>query len=258
MAGKIIIQEMHDGQVVRITLNAPKGNVLDSDMMSDLQGLLDAVKNRPEVKLLLFTGAGNHFSFGASVAEHSKENAPKMLEQFHSLFIALLDLSIPTAAVVSGQCLGGGLELALMCNFMFVDKTARLGQPELVLGVFAPPASLILPLKIGQVKTDEMLLTGASITADQAEELGLVTMVYEDHDALEKGTEEWIKKYLLPKSASSLRYGVRAARWQFNQALQANLDELKKLYLNELMESHDANEGINSFMEKRAPQWDNK
>lgn len=253
MSRKIVSEESHDGQVVRLTLNAPKANILDGAMMSELQAELDGVQ--PNVKLIQFTGAGDHFSFGASVEEHRKEQAPEMLRQFHGLFQTLIDLATPTMTLVSGQCLGGGLELALMCNFLFVDKSARLGQPEINLGVFAPPASLILPMKIGQARADDLLLTGRSMTAEEALTAGLVADMFESRRAMLKGADEWIQKQILPKSASSLKFAVRAARRQFNATLKSELDKLAKFYTDELMASHDANEGIASFMEKRKPEW---
>lgn len=257
MAGKIVRDSLHDGQVVRLTLNAPKANVVDSKMMTDLLAELDTLKSQPEVKLVQFIGAGDNFSFGASVEEHTKENAPEMLKQFHGLFYTLADLAIPTAALVSGQCLGGGLELALMCNFMFVDTTAKLGQPEIVLGVFAPPASVILPAKIGQARADDLLLTGRAISADAAVQSGLAVAKYDDRESMLNEVDQWVQKRILPKSASSLRFAVRAARLHFNAAIADGLARLERLYLDELMATHDANEGIASFLEKRKPDWKN-
>ncbi|NQV38084.1 MAG: enoyl-CoA hydratase/isomerase family protein [Candidatus Marinimicrobia bacterium] len=253
---KIIKEENFDGQVIRITLNAPKANILDAEMMEELQSALDSFKSRPQIKLLQFTGTGNHFSFGASVAEHTKENAPQMLSQFHQLFFTLMDLAIPTAAIVSGQCLGGGSELALMCNFLFCDQSAYLGQPEILLGVFAPPASLILPMKIGQTRADEMLLSGKSINAETADKFGLVTHLYENSEALKSGVDAWVEKNILPKSASSLRFAVKAGRYQFNLTLRKHLNALATFYTTELMASKDANEGIMAFLEKRPPKWE--
>jgi cyclohexa-1,5-dienecarbonyl-CoA hydratase len=258
MADKILIQSQHDGQVVTLTLNAPKANVLDAEMMNDLQKALNNLGQQPDVKLVQFTGAGDHFSFGASVPEHTREKAPEMLRQFHQLFYTLSDLAIPTAALISGQCLGGGMELALMCNFLFADKSAKLGQPEIQLGVFAPPASLLLPMKIGQSKADELLLSGRIASADEAERMGLVAQVFDDRDAMIAGVDAWIQKHVLPRSASSLRYAVRAARLEFNNVVKSKLKQQERLYLDELMVTHDANEGIQSFLEKRKPEWQNK
>ena len=258
MADKILSEYRHDSQTLWITLNAPKGNVLDAEMMNQLQAVLDSVATQLQVKLIVFTGAGDHFSFGASVPEHTRELAPGMLRQFHGLFRTLVKLAVPTAALVSGQCLGGGMELALGCNFLFVDKSARFGQPEIKLGVFAPPASTILPLRIGQTRADNLLLTGASITGEEAVSFGLATQMFDDRQCMLTSCDKWIDEQILPKSASSLKMAVRAARFGFNEALLVRLDKLERMYLDELMCTHDANEGIASFLERRAPVWKNQ
>ena len=251
----ILKTELFSEQVIRFTLNAPKANVLDSKMMTELQSHLIELKNNTFVKLIQFTGEGVHFSFGASVAEHTKENAPKMLTQFHQLFYTLADLSIPTSALISGQCLGGALELALACNFIFIDDTARLGQPEINLGVFAPPASLILPMKVGQARADDLLITGRSLTPGEAENWGIVTKRFSDRSAMISGVDQWCEKYILQKSASSLKFAAKAGRWHFNRKLKKNLKQLQEFYINELMNSEDGNEGIQAFMEKRNQNW---
>jgi cyclohexa-1,5-dienecarbonyl-CoA hydratase len=258
MAEKILIETLHEGQVVRLTLNAPKANVLDAEMMAELQAALDELKSQSSVKLVQFTGAGDHFCFGASVPEHTREKAPQMLKQFHQLFYTLADLSIPSAALISGQCLGGGMELALMCNFMFADKSAMLGQPEIQLGVFAPPASVILPAKVGQARADDLLLTGRVMPAEEAVGMGLVTALYDDRESMLAGVDAWVGKQILRKSASSLRFAASAARMHFNAAIVDGLARLEQLYIDELMATHDANEGIASFLEKRRPDWQNK
>lgn len=255
---KILIQYMHDRQVVRLTLNAPKGNVLDAAMMGELQAIFDSLKQETQLKLVQFTGAGDHFSFGASVAEHVREQAPQMLKQFHGLFYALVDLAIPTAALVSGQCLGGGLELALMCNLLFVDETARLGQPEISLAVFPPPASLILPLKIGQARADELLITGRTITATDALANGLACGIFASREVMLQEVDQWVQKHILPKSASSLKYAVKTARHAFNDTLVERLSKLEQIYISELMATHDANEGIAAFLERRQAVWTNE
>jgi cyclohexa-1,5-dienecarbonyl-CoA hydratase len=258
MPEKVLTESLHDGQVVRLTLNAPKANILDSQMMSGLTAALDGVRSQPCAKLVQFIGAGDHFCFGASVPEHTRENAPRMLEQFHGLFYALADLAVPTAALVSGNCLGGGMELALMCNFIFADRTARLGQPEINLGVFPPPASLLLPMKVGQAKADDIILTGRILSADEAADMGLVAQIFDNRESLLKGVDAWTEKYILPKSAMSLRHTVQAARWQFNRELRKRLDKIQEFYIDELMSTHDANEGITAFLEKRSPRWEDR
>jgi cyclohexa-1,5-dienecarbonyl-CoA hydratase len=255
---KIKIEYTHNNSVARITLDDGKGNVLDSIMMGELLELLNSFKDKNDLKLITFEGADKHFSFGASVEEHTKENAPKMLREFHQLFYIITDLAIPTLAKISGQCLGGGLELALVCNFLFADKSANLGQPEILLGVLPPPASVILPLKIGNAKAEELIITGKAISAEEGKAMGLINEVFEDKDAMEKELDEWIKKNIINKSASSLRYVVKASRTTFNHLLRKMLPAVEELYINKLMETDDANEGINSFLEKRKPVWKNR
>jgi cyclohexa-1,5-dienecarbonyl-CoA hydratase len=258
MSGKVLVESLCDGQVARLTLNAPKANVLDGEMMTDLQKALDDLRGQPSIKLVQITGAGDHFCFGASVAEHTREKAPQMLKQFHQLFYTLADLSFPTAAIVSGQCLGGGMELALMCDFIFADRTAMLGQPEIQLGVFAPPASLLLPMKIGQARADDLLLTGRVISAEDAHRIGLLTGLHDDRESMLAGVDAWMEKQILRKSASSLRFAVKAARLEFNRVVKERLQDQERMYIDELMATHDANEGIASFLEKRKPDWQNK
>lgn len=254
---KVKLNLTHNDTVAQVILNDGKGNVLDHIMVEELQSLLIGFKKSAQLKLITFEGEGKHFSFGASVEEHRKEFAEAMLRGFHQLFYLLRDLSIPCVAKISGQCLGGGFELAMMCNFIFTDKTAKLGQPEISLGVFPPPASIILPEKIGYAKAEELLITGKSITADEAKSIGLINHLLDDKPGLNTWVDEWISIHVVPKSASSLRFAVKAARVKFNHILSNFLPQLETLYLHQLMQTHDANEGISSFLEKRKPVWDN-
>ncbi|MFQ6612459.1 MAG: enoyl-CoA hydratase-related protein [Fidelibacterota bacterium] len=256
MTEKVGFNSFHGGQVICLTLQAAPGNILDRAMMEQLQQRLYSLKDNSCVKLIQFTGNGDHFSFGANVREHTRTQVGAMLKQFHQLFYTLMDLSIPTAALISGQCLGGGLELALACDFLFADSTARLGQPEINLGVFPPPASLLLPIKIGQPRASDLLLTGRTITAEEGQAVGLVTELFDDRDAMEAGVDQWFIKYFRPKSTSSLRHALQAARWQLNQTLREELPRIEQYYLEKLMTSHDANEGIEAFLEHRDPKWE--
>ncbi len=254
---KIRIEYTHDNSVARIILDDGKGNVLDNIMMLELIELLESFKENKDLKLITFEGEGKNFSFGASVEEHTKEFAEAMIKTFHKIFTTIIDLSIPTMAKISGQCLGGGMELALICNFLFADKTAVMGQPEIVLGVIPPPASLILPLKIGNARAEELLITGRSMDAAEAEGMGLLNKVYDDNETMNAETELWISKNIVRKSASSLRFAVKTARTTFNYILGNKLPVVEYIYVNQLMETKDASEGINAFLEKRRPVWEN-
>ena len=254
---KVKVEYKYDNSVARIILDDGKSNILDSIMMHELIDLFSSFKKMNDLKLITFEGAGANFSFGASVAEHTKDKADKMLTTFHKMFLLIIELSIPTLAKISGHSLGGGFELPLVCNFIFADKTAKVGQPEILLGVFAPPASIMLPLKIGNTKADDMLITGRIISADEGMQMGLFNEIFEDKEAMEAGVDSWIQKHILCKSASSLRYTTRTARASFNYFMLKNIPAFTGIFLNELMETYDANEGINSFMEKRKPVWKN-
>lgn len=252
---KIRVEPLLGGAGAHIILDSPKGNVLDAAMMAELHTELESYEGRPELKVIVFSGAGGHFSFGASVAEHVKQQAPTMISSFHGLFLRLADLAIPTVAAVQGRCLGGGMELALFCNWVYAHPKAVFAQPEIQLGVLAPVASVILPFKAGQAVADDVNLTGRNITCEEAKSLGLVDRVCEDPvgEAL-----AWADKELGPKSASSLRMALRASRWRFNEALRSGLAAMERLYVDELMATRDANEGIASFLEKRQPAWTNR
>ena len=254
---KIKVEYLYENSVARIILDDGKGNVLDNIMMNELIPLLQSFKLNNNLKLITFEGAGKNFSYGASVEEHTKDKAAQMLESFHKIFLTIIELSIPTLAKISGQSLGGGFELCLVCNFIFADKTAKVGQPEILLGVFAPPASIMLPLKIGNAKSDELLITGKIISAEEAKQIGLINEFYDDKEAMEAATDAWIKKNILGKSASSLKFATRTARASFNYFMLKNIPAFTNMFINELMETNDANEGINSFMEKRKPVWKN-
>lgn len=255
---KIRTEYRHNNMVASVILDDGKGNILDHLMMEELHSTLKGFTSRKDLKLIVFEGAGKHFSFGASVEEHRKELAATMLRQFHQLFYSIRDLAIPTLAKISGQCLGGGLELAIMCDVLFADTSAKLGQPEIVLGVFPPPASIILPEKIGLARAEELLITGRSIGAAEAKEIGLLSKLFDSKTEMEEGIEKWIGEHILPKSASSLRFAVRASRVKFNHVLSNFLPQLEFLYVNQLMQTKDSNEGIESFIEKRKPVWANE
>jgi len=252
---KIKSDFLFDGQILNLTLNAPKGNVLDIEMISELTQAVEKLGVNQDIKAFVFEGAGEHFSYGASIPEHTKELAPKLLATFHTFFRTLIKVSKPTFALVQGQCIGGGLELAAFCNWIFASENAQFGQPEIKLSVFPPVASLILPHRIGQSAADDLVLTGRSITAQEAKQLGLVHSVSSEPV---KALEEFLSTHILPKSTVALQFSVKSCRFEMHQAFLQNVDQIEKLYVQELMKSEDANEGISAFMEKRAAFWKNR
>lgn len=252
---KVVLRFERQDTVARLALNAPKANILDMAMLDGLLEALRDVRERRSVKLLVLEGAGAHFSYGASVEEHRREAAREMIPRFGQVFAALAEAAVPTLAAVRGQCLGGGMELALFCNWVFADATARFGQPEIKLGVFPPVAALLLPLLAGQAAADDVCLTGRTYTAQEGLERGWVHTVVEDVEAAVQGHYE---THLAPLSAEALRQTVRASRFRFHRAFQEGWAELQRQYLDELMATRDANEGIEAFLAKRSPVWANQ
>jgi len=250
------IDELYDGAVSEIALDAPPGNILTAKMMAEIEAQLDIEDANADRKLVVFTGAGYHFSFGASVEEHRRDQVGAMLPAFHRLIGKILACPTPTLAKVSGQCLGGGFELALVCTFILAGEEARFATPEISLGVFPPVAALLLPEISGSMLASRMVLTGAKLGAEELHRAGLVMSVSKKGE-IDGDAAAFIEKHILPKSASSLRYAHRATRMMLARHYEAHIGELERLYLDELMSSHDANEGISAFLEKRPMEWIN-
>ncbi len=175
-----------------------------------------------------------------------------MIGVFHRLFRLMLEANVITLAAVRGQCLGGGLELASFCNRLFASPDARLGQPEIQLGVFAPVASVALAERVGRSRAEDLCLSGRSLTAEEGLAIGLVDEVAEDPS---RAALAYAREHLLPRSASSLRLALRAVRAGFAERFDAELARVERLYLDELMSTADANEGLVAFIEKRKPIW---
>lgn len=208
----IRVEPLLDGALWKLVLSAPKANVLDSAMIGELTEAFARAGAVPDLKAVCIEGEGSHFSFGASVEEHRPEQVGAMLDRFHGLFEAMHESGLPVLAAVRGQCLGGGLELAAFCQRVFAAPDAMLGQPEIVLGVFAPVASVILPGRVGRGHADDLLLSGRVLPAGEALKLGLVDEVAADPT---ERAIEWAEHHLLPRSAASLRCATRAARQGF-------------------------------------------
>ena len=249
---KLKLERVEGDALWRISLNSPKGNVLDAEMTAELTEVFHAAAAEPRLKAILLAGEGSHFCFGASVAEHQPDQVAAMLAGFHELFRTITASGVPVFASVRGCCLGGGLELVAFCQRIFAHPDASFGQPEIKLGVFAPVGSAILAERIGRGATDDLLLTGRTVKADEAHELRLVDELADEPEA---AAEEWVRKYLLPHSASSLRFATRAARLDYARRFERDIEELERIYLDQLMATKDAPEGITAFLEKRKPNW---
>lgn len=250
--GGVRFETLEGGAVWRVTLATPKANILDVAKLERLTQIFERARGEAGVKAVLIGADGPHFSFGASVEEHLPGTVEGMIPAFGILFDKMLDASVATVAAVRGQCVGGGLELASFCHRVVAAPDAKLGQPEILLGVFAPVASVFLPERIGRGAAEAMLLSGASVGAEEALRIGLVDEVADDPDDAALG---WIRTHLLPKSASSLRFAVRAAREAMARRFRNERQDAERFYLDEMMKTHDALEGLHAFLERRKPAW---
>ena len=252
---KVRVTPEHEGQVLQVVLDAPPGNVLDLQMIESLRAVLAGPARQAEVKAIVFSGTGSHFSYGASVDEHLPGLVEKLLPAFHRLFHDLVSVARPTLAIVRGRCLGGGLELAAFCNWVFASPDAELGVPEVGLGVFPPLAALILRERLGRALAEDLCLTGRVIDGEEALEMGLVDHLSEEPD---EAAQQWIARHLLPRSAIALHFTTRAVREPLRARLLSDLEALERMYLGELMRHEDPLEGLRAFMEKRPPRWKNR
>ncbi len=244
-----------DGALLRLRLARPKANIVDAEMIAALHGALIAHAGNTALRGALLDAEGPHFSFGASVEEHLPAQCAQMLAGLHTLIAALVEFPVPVLVAVRGQCLGGGLEVALAGTWIFAAPDAQFGQPEMKLGVFAPAASVLLPWRVHQPMAEDLLLSGRSIGAHEAHACGLVKAVTDDpeHAAL-----AWFREHLLPKSAAALALAVEAARAPMKRDVRHRLAEVETLYLDKLMATRDANEGLVAFLAKRKPQWEHR
>jgi len=235
-----------------ITLDRPPLNVLNIPMMESLDAALERALPRSDI--VIFQGAGvKAFCAGADVADHTPKRVGTMLSAFHAVFRRLAAADCLTIAAVHGYCLGGGMELATFCDFVVATESAQFGQPEIKLGCFPPVALVSLPRLIGMQAATHLILTGRQISSTEAHRLGLVSRVVPDYQlpaALASLLDE-----LRALSPSALLLTRRTLARLHSPDFVAQLEEAERLYLSELMQTHDAQEGIRAFLEKRKPVW---
>lgn len=241
-----------DGRLLRLRLNRPKANLIDAEMIAALDRAFAEHVGNTHIAAILLDAEGPHFSFGASVEEHLPDQCAAMLAGMHRLVLRMVESPTPLLAAVRGQCLGGGLEVALAAHLMFVATDAVLGQPEMKLGVFAPAASCLLPELIGPARAFDLLVSGRAMSGAEAASIGIATAAGNPESA----ALDYIGEHLIPKSASSLRFAVQAARLDYAARVRAKLAAVERLYLDELMKSRDALEGLQAFIAKRPAQWE--
>ncbi len=241
------------GARARITLDRPPLDILTTAMMRDLAAALDRASTEAGVRVVRLDAAGKVFSAGVDVGEHEGEALGPMLEALRGLFEAFGRARVVTVAVVHGAALGGGCELALGTDLCLASTRASFGQPEVWLGVFAPPASVLLPRIVGERRALALLLTGEAISAAEAHALGIVNRVFPE-DTFARDVDAWIER-LLELSGAALRMAKRAVVATRALPIEEAYRAVERLYLDELMETEDAAEGLRAFIEKRSPSW---
>lgn len=245
------------GPVCSIELNKPPLNIIDIAMMEEIQAALREADADPAVRVVQFRGAGpKAFCAGVSIQDHTPDRLGEMIPRFHAIFRHLARTDKVTLAVVHGHCLGGGLELAMMCDLVVASENAQFGQPEIKLGQLAPVGVILLPHLIGYRKAAELLLTGSTIDARQAQALGLVNRVV-TAGQLSQCADELLRE-LLAQSGSALRLTKTILRRVAGLDFERALAESEEFFLQTLATTEDAKEGVTAFLEKRAPHWTNR
>ncbi len=245
-----------DGDVPRVTLTRPPLNVLTVPMMEAIDAALADAARRPALRAIVLAAEGRAFSAGVAIEDHQGDRVKPMLAAFHQLFRRLHGLDCVTVAAVQGPALGGGAELATFCDLVIASEAATFGQPEIRVGVFPPIAALHYPKRIGEARTRQLLLSGQIVSAREAERIGLVDRVVPAAE-LEPAVESAVAAFA-DKSAAVLRLAKRAVRLAQGPGFELALARLEALYLEELMATDDAAEGLRAFLEKRAPVWQDR
>ena len=255
MVFKHIQTELKDG-VAFLTLNRAPLNVLNIEMMEEINTYLEGLLSERSLKLIVIRGEGKAFSAGVDVGEHLGDLVRKMIEAFHKMFRLMDRLKVPSISVVNGAALGGGCELALYCDMVIASERAKFGQPEIQVGVFPPIAALVMPRLIGRKKAMELILSGETISAQEALALGLINKVVPEASLATEGAG-FVEKFS-KLSGVVLRLTKEAVIAGLNDDVDRGLRAIEEIYLDQMMKTHDATEGLKAFLEKRKPVWKNE
>jgi len=237
--------------VARLTLANPPVNVIDFPMMDELVATLEQIEQRPDIFIVVLAGSERAFSVGVDVKAHTPDKVPEMLGKFHSVIRSLLATRKLTIAAVRGNCLGGGAELALVCDLVYTSAVATWGFPEITLACFPPVAAAALSALVGQKRAADLVLTGRTFKGDEAGAMGLANAAVSDvetevHNAITRAAK------LSPAALAMAKKAFYA--WDAIH-LDKGLARAEKIYIDELMATEDAKEGIRAFIEKRQPVW---
>lgn len=248
------IQYTLDNGVARIRINRPQAaNALSLATLEELTYVLDQLELKEVARVVVIEGNDKAFSSGLDIAEHTEDNVYQLLDAYHRLIRRLVDHGTVSFSVVKGMALGAGCELAAACDFCFAADNAKLGQPELKAGLFPSVAPVIYPRLLGLHRTFELILTGRIYDAREAEAIGLITRAIA-HDKLDAEVEKWIQ-FLNGFSTPVLRLARRAISDAANLPFEEGLRHVEEVYLDQLMSTEDAKEGVRALRERRQPSW---
>ena len=242
--------------LARITLDNPPLNIIDIPMMEELAAALTEIEARPDISILIIGGSQKAFSAGVDVAAHTPDKVEQMLAKFHAIIRALVGSKKVSIAAVHGNCLGGGAELAMVCDLAYTSELATWGFPEIKLACYPPVAVTALAALVGQKQAADLVLTGRCITGREAASIGLANSVVPEVD-LEHTVQHAID-LLSQLSPAALAITKKAIYAWDSIHFDKGLARAEKTYFDELMRTEDAREGINAFLEKRAPVWKGK
>ncbi len=242
------------GGVASVVIDRPPLNVLNLALLRELRQILDELDRDEGVELVEISGAGERaFSAGVDVKDHTRSQVPEMLDLVHGVIRKLMSLRQPTIAVVDGICLGGGCELASSCDLVIASEESLFATPEITVGCFPPVALARFSSQIGYHRAAEMILTGRRLSAREAESIGLVNRVA-PRDRLDQALKE-LRNELLDKSRAVLRITLKGLREIGLKEISAALARSEEIYLRDLLETEDVEEGVQAFVEKRKPKW---
>ena len=242
--------------VAYITLHHPPLNVIDIPMMQELSGALAEADKHGKISTIVFQGEGKCISAGVDVAAHASDQVASMLRDFHGVLNSIVSSRKVTIAQVHGRCLGGGAELAMVCDMAFTAEDATWGFPEIKLGCYPPAAATALAAVVGQKMAAELILTGRNFSGDEAARIGLANRAVSEGE-LPGVVEEVVAS--LSKLSPAVLATTKSAMYAWNAVhFDKGLARAEKIYLEDLMKTEDAHEGIAAFLGKRKPVWTGK
>jgi cyclohexa-1,5-dienecarbonyl-CoA hydratase len=251
----LVSVDLH-GALARVTFTHPPLNVFDFAMMDAVYAAFQELAQRADISVVVLTGSERAFSAGVDVAIHTPEHVQTMFQKFHGLILALTRFPKITIAEVRGACLGGGAEVAMVCDMCFTTANAKWAFPEITLGCYPPVACAALAALVGQKRAADLIFTGRTLSGEQAAEWGVANEACPE-DEIESAVERAVER-LLKLSPAVLAHAKKAFYAWDSIHLDKGLARAEKIYIEELIRSEDAQEGIRAWLEKRKPEWKGK